>query len=119
MAIQFRCECGKPLRADDRLVGKRTRCPHCGRVQEIPPFGAPEAAPETATAHPAPPSPGVPAIDPDLGDGLPYDLAEPAGPPPPAPSWYGKGDWADVPEAGAPASDFVPARGRSRPASER
>jgi len=34
--VHFDCiECGKSLKADEGSVGKRVRCNHCGRVQEI------------------------------------------------------------------------------------
>ena len=36
MAITFACECGKPLRAGEELVGKKTRCPHCSAIVQIP-----------------------------------------------------------------------------------
>jgi RsiW-degrading membrane proteinase PrsW (M82 family) len=37
MAISFVCSCGKPLRAKDELAGKKTKCPHCSSIVEIPP----------------------------------------------------------------------------------
>ncbi len=35
-AIRFRCSCGKVLRADAWLAGKRARCPDCSTVLEVP-----------------------------------------------------------------------------------
>ncbi len=39
--IQFTCECGKELRADEGHVGQEIRCPRCDSVRTIP--GGPEA----------------------------------------------------------------------------
>ncbi len=36
MPIIFACQCGKPLKANEESVGKRTRCPHCGAIMVIP-----------------------------------------------------------------------------------
>lgn len=36
MALVFQCTCGRPLRAPDDAAGKRTKCPHCGKVVPIP-----------------------------------------------------------------------------------
>jgi hypothetical protein len=36
MAIVFHCACGHLLKARPEFVGKKTKCPHCGEVQEIP-----------------------------------------------------------------------------------
>jgi hypothetical protein len=39
MPISFQCtnlQCGKKLRTEDHLVGKRIKCPVCGTVQEVP-----------------------------------------------------------------------------------
>jgi hypothetical protein len=50
MAIEFPCECGQVLQAQDEHAGRRTRCPKCGREATIP--GVRAAAPA-----PAPPRP--------------------------------------------------------------
>jgi hypothetical protein len=36
MPIQFRCGCGRKLQAADALAGRKTRCPQCQAVLEIP-----------------------------------------------------------------------------------
>lgn len=36
MAIQFECECGKILKARDDLAGRKTRCPGCSKILDIP-----------------------------------------------------------------------------------
>ena len=48
MSIAFNCSCGRTLRANPELVGKKTKCPGCGNVLTIPAAG--ESAPATATA---------------------------------------------------------------------
>lgn len=45
--LEFQCSCGKKLRAHNRLAGKRSRCPSCRRVVQIP--GGPES-PQPVTA---------------------------------------------------------------------
>jgi hypothetical protein len=46
MAIEFPCECGQPLQAQDEHAGRLTRCPKCGREVTIPAIrAAPAAAP--------------------------------------------------------------------------
>ena len=67
MAIMFRCECGKELRARDELAGKKAKCVACGTVFRIP-------EPEVVVA---------PALlddedqNDDQDDGNPYGLMEP------------------------------------------
>jgi hypothetical protein len=39
MPIKVQCACGKRLVAKDELAGKRTKCPVCGNVLEIPAAG--------------------------------------------------------------------------------
>lgn len=35
--IQFEClDCGKPLRVDESLAGKRIKCRHCDEAQQVP-----------------------------------------------------------------------------------
>jgi DNA-directed RNA polymerase subunit M/transcription elongation factor TFIIS len=36
MSISFHCECGKKLAAKESFVGRRLKCPGCGKVQTIP-----------------------------------------------------------------------------------
>lgn len=36
MKIRFECECGKPLVAQETMVGRRAKCPKCGRSVEVP-----------------------------------------------------------------------------------
>ncbi len=36
MAIGVTCRCGKKLRADEDLAGKRTKCPECGQIFVVP-----------------------------------------------------------------------------------
>lgn len=64
MPIQFRCNrCLEEIGVPDGTAGKKTRCPHCQQVQEIP-------APQTSTAPAPPPTPGLPP-EPDS----PYESA--------------------------------------------
>lgn len=72
MPITFQCECGKKMRAQDSLAGKRTRCPNCSTVLTIP-------AAETSADAPAPPSPSP--IEPDFDPETPYGLEPVAGTP--------------------------------------
>lgn len=46
VAIRFRCDCGKRVRANDEWAGKRGICPDCGESVEIP-VGVLERAVET------------------------------------------------------------------------
>jgi hypothetical protein len=36
MPIRIRCECGKLLRAQEEWIGKKIRCPACGKVRIVP-----------------------------------------------------------------------------------
>jgi hypothetical protein len=36
MAIVFHCGCGHLLKARPEFAGKKTKCPHCGEIREIP-----------------------------------------------------------------------------------
>jgi hypothetical protein len=62
--VRFTCTCGKQLQARAEFAGRLTRCPQCGREQEIPaesadvldvlpasPPSTPEPAPEPAEAR--------------------------------------------------------------------
>lgn len=55
--IRLQCECGRKIAAPDQWLGKRVKCPQCGRpVLVAPPGAAPaQSAPlQAAPAHPAP-----------------------------------------------------------------
>jgi CheY-like chemotaxis protein len=51
MAISFSCECGKILSAPDAGVGKKGRCPVCGRLVVVP--KPPEPPPQEKAAQQA------------------------------------------------------------------
>jgi len=36
MALNIRCACGKTLQVPESAAGKRAKCPHCGRVFQVP-----------------------------------------------------------------------------------
>jgi phage FluMu protein Com len=45
MPIDFRCaRCGKLLRVGDESAGKKSRCPDCGNIQDIPTSASPACA---------------------------------------------------------------------------
>jgi Protein of unknown function (DUF1559)/Domain of unknown function (DUF4190) len=52
--IQFRCECGQQLQAQDAHAGKRTRCPNCGLDQVVPASAAIQPARGPAADPPSP-----------------------------------------------------------------
>jgi hypothetical protein len=43
--IQYRCECGRMLQADEGQAGQRARCPSCGAVNRIPSEAVRDARP--------------------------------------------------------------------------
>jgi WD40 repeat protein len=54
MSIQAVCSCGKQYWVDDKLGGKRARCPACGQVMDVPnPTEAEEVAVEDDAPAPA------------------------------------------------------------------
>src|SRR5262245_42091929 len=55
MSIAFKCtSCGRGLRANPEMVGKRTKCPGCGTILTIPGAEAPASAkPAAAKTSPA------------------------------------------------------------------
>ena len=53
MSIAFNCSCGRGLRANPELAGKKTKCPGCGNILTIP------ASEESATATAPPPAANV------------------------------------------------------------
>ncbi len=62
MAIIVRCSCGKKIRVEDKLLGKRVRCPGCGVIQvaQAPPADKP--AWEKDVKQKAPPAPAAPLL---------------------------------------------------------
>ena len=34
--IRFRCQCGKKLKADESIVGRKVRCTNCGEINRVP-----------------------------------------------------------------------------------
>jgi hypothetical protein len=93
--IVFGCTCGKTLRAKEETAGKKTKCPGCGAVLNIP--GAAGDAPtsdhawpsvevhQAATAAPEPPSSMAIKIDSlPAGPDAPLDGVRPADRPRPA-----------------------------------
>jgi hypothetical protein len=59
MTIEFRCECGQPMQAEDQYAGRMTRCPKCDRPVAIPgiqpgPAPQPPARPQAVTRRPRP-----------------------------------------------------------------
>ncbi|MCI0683845.1 MAG: hypothetical protein L0Y71_17200 [Gemmataceae bacterium] len=76
MAIEFRCECGKSLRAKDEFGGRKIRCPQCAEVVRIP---LPEA-----DDHPETPPAPEPAVAQGIAKGSPAPAlvaVRPAAPP--------------------------------------
>ncbi len=53
MAIEFACECGRPLRAKDDWAGKKTHCPTCHATIVIPKPAGPVAEQAAQEAKPA------------------------------------------------------------------
>jgi RsiW-degrading membrane proteinase PrsW (M82 family) len=83
MPILFTCTCGKTLRADESLAGRRTRCPQCETVLKIP--------------------------SPEVDDGL----TDPPAPAPPVPELSAAPESSGGPESfetEQPPSTFIPAR---------
>ncbi len=87
--ITFECSCGREFKAREEYAGKRAKCPDCGSIVAIP-------------------QPPPPAFDEDLGDDLPYDLADPVEPP--GPNAIGS-TWAANPDRSGsqpPSMSFKP-----------
>jgi serine/threonine protein kinase len=91
--IAFRCPCcGKNLRIQDEVAGKRVKCPTCAAAVLIPATGAPaQPAPEDLTLPPAP----QPAV-------VAGDLSLPA-----APEVSATGTRPHVPAAGRPVPEVL------------
>src|SRR5262245_52729538 len=60
--IQFRCECGKQLQAQDEHAGRRIRCPNCGLEQVVPASAAiqPARGPAADPTSPLPDAQAAP-----------------------------------------------------------
>ncbi len=62
MSIELTCsECGKRLKASEKLLGRKVKCPQCGQVVQV---AAPDAAP------PPPPSEAPSLIEPSNDDSM-------------------------------------------------
>ena len=99
MAITFRCECGKELRARDELAGKKARCVGCGAVCRIP---EPQIVVASAQFDDEDQD--------DEDDGNPYGVLEPeprAVAPPPRPS--ASSTYHPTPTDGSKPTRFRPA----------
>jgi RsiW-degrading membrane proteinase PrsW (M82 family) len=92
--MEFRCECGRKLRAPETATGRRGRCPACGAIFTVP-APAEAAAPEpelipVAGPHASPfDAPAESGDEPDCDDGeIPLAPAAYSPPPRPSPSIY-------------------------------
>lgn len=63
--IQFACECGRLLQAQDQFAGQRTKCPICGREMNIPTPAAVAAKAAAPVPPPPPPKLAAPPPPPD------------------------------------------------------
>jgi hypothetical protein len=54
MSIAFKCSCGRGLRANPEMAGKKTKCPGCGSILTIPAASAAAAPAAPAAPKPAP-----------------------------------------------------------------
>src|SRR5438477_8429795 len=77
MPITFDCACGKTLRVNDDLAGRKARCPACQAVVDIP---APAADPGFEVVEDAAPPPAKPLLARPV---LARPPARPPAPPPP------------------------------------
>lgn len=77
--MRLTCKCGKMLRVNDALAGKKVKCPQCGRVATIPTV-AKDASPSRPT--PAPSSKVKPPSPTKMRPAPPTKMG--AAPPPPA-----------------------------------
>ena len=91
MPITVSCSCGRRLKAPDKLLGKKAKCPDCGKVLLIEAEQTPDPATAPATAKGPSQGGSSRVIDADDSDGA-YGLAGddddmmPSDPPAPAPS---------------------------------
>jgi hypothetical protein len=92
MAIQFRCRCGRQLRAADGSAGRQVRCPGCQEIQVVPEAAAVQEAP---VPEPAAPAPRMVRFDCDCGKRM-QARAEFAGQPTRCPAC---GEVVTIPEA--------------------
>jgi RsiW-degrading membrane proteinase PrsW (M82 family) len=95
MSIVFNCTCGRRLRAGAELAGRKTRCPACGTVLEIPAPARPEAA--------------ASAGDADLAGSEGYSLAAASAPQPGPSTWQASPGRAVSPAPTRPERSAVPA----------
>jgi hypothetical protein len=72
MTIVFQCTCGRPLRASDEYVGKKTKCPGCGQILIIP------AEDPKTSAAPAADDPFVVNLDSSATDSVRLNQADPS-----------------------------------------
>lgn len=71
MPMRFRCACGQKLKSADDTVGKRARCPKCGKWLRVPESATYDTvASEIAHPDPASPAPADPAVEAKEGSSL-------------------------------------------------
>jgi hypothetical protein len=85
MTIKVTCSCGTVLSADEKLAGKRVRCPRCSAIFEVPLQEAvaaddPEPPPQAVRSQPSPRSPARSGARPPS---TPSPSTDPDVPPPP------------------------------------
>jgi TPR repeat protein len=73
MPVKFACQCGKVLRAKDKQVNKRAKCPHCGTVLRIPSTFLQTSAPGKGSPPPLLGHPN-PVVHPVLPPSRPDDV---------------------------------------------
>lgn len=61
VSIQLRCICTWEGKVNDKLAGKKVRCPDCGGTLQVPAAGTASPAPPVAVRAPSPPPPPAPA----------------------------------------------------------
>ena len=52
MPIRFQCECGKALAVDEKLAGRKGKCPACGRSVNVPEVADPSECPSCQSDMP-------------------------------------------------------------------
>jgi hypothetical protein len=121
MPIKVMCLCGKRLVAQDAQAGKRTKCPACGQVLEIPAANGFQALPATGPApganqgFPQPMNPGYPAGMPQQPQAGGYDpltgfnqAAMGYGQMPPGGAQFGGQPMGQMPYGGMQPGGFMP-----------
>jgi hypothetical protein len=63
MPIAFQCLCGAPLKAKEESAGKKTKCPQCGKVIDIPGGATKVTAAVVASGPVASADPFAPDLD--------------------------------------------------------